>query len=233
MKIVAIIGSPRKGNTYKTIQLVEQIHKDIVDCEYEYIFLKDINLLPCKGCFVCISNGEEFCPLKDDNEWLSRRIEDADGVIVSSPNYAANVTSLMKNYIDRNAYICHRPKFFGKKFMLVVSSGSTMGIRAASKALSILVSGGKIVSRLHVITSPSLSSSQKKKEELKIRKVSKQFANKLCHSQRNRHPFSYLIWFSVFKAASNRSKKHFRLIMSTTKIENILLLIKTDLFRSF
>jgi multimeric flavodoxin WrbA len=120
--------------------------------------------LPCKGCFVCISNGEEFCPLKDDNEWLSRRIEDADGVIVSSPNYAANVTSLMKNYIDRNAYICHRPKFFGKKFMLVVSSGSTMGIRAASKALSILVSGGKIVSRLHVITSPSLSSSQKKRK---------------------------------------------------------------------
>lgn len=112
MKILVIIGSLRKANTYHTVQEVEQVHKKIADCEYEYIFLQDINFGLCKGCFTCISKGEEQCPLKDDRDWIIRKIEASDGVILASPNYVANVSWLMKNYIDRFAYICHRPKYF-------------------------------------------------------------------------------------------------------------------------
>lgn len=209
MKILAVIGSPRKGKTLKTVQKIEQIHKKIVDCEYEYVFLKDINLMSCKGCFVCISKGEELCPLKDDNQWLSRKIEDADGVILSSPNYAANVTSLMKNYIDRNAYICHRPKYFGQKFMLLITSGSYMGVKNAVKALSILVSGGRIINRLKVLTSPGLSGKSQEKEELKIRRAAEKFAGRLGNLKSKKHPFAYLIWFSVFKATSLKNQTQF------------------------
>ena len=48
MKILVIMGSLRKANTYDTVQKIEQNHKKISNCEYEYIFLKDINLGLCK-----------------------------------------------------------------------------------------------------------------------------------------------------------------------------------------
>ena len=122
MKILVIIGSPRKANTYHTVQQIEQFHKTISRCEYEYLFLKDINLCQCKGCFTCISHGEEYCPLKDDRDWISQKIASSDGVILAGPNYASNVSGLMKNCIDRFAYNLHRPKYFNQKFMIVIKT---------------------------------------------------------------------------------------------------------------
>ena len=207
MKILVIIGSLRKGNTYHTVQKVEQLHKKISDCEYEYIFLKDINFGLCKGCFTCISKGEEHCTLKDDRDWIIQKIEASDGVILASPNYVSNVSWLMKNYIDRFAYICHRPKYFKQKFMLLVTSGSYMGTKDAMKALSMVVSGGKIISRLTVFNSPGMNEKKQKIQESKIKKVTEKFAKLLSKNKVSKTPFSYLIWFSVFKASSVINKK--------------------------
>ncbi|HZK52766.1 MAG TPA: flavodoxin family protein [Desulfosporosinus sp.] len=202
MKILVIIGSPRKGNTYHTVQKIEQYHRRITDCEYEYLFLKDINFNLCKGCFVCISKGEEHCPLIDDRDLIIQKIDSADGVILASPNYAANVPWLMKNCIDRFAYTCHRPRYFNQKFMLLVTSGSYMGIKDVLKALSIMVSGGSIISRLSVFNSPGMNPNKQKLQDNKIKKATEKFAKILITKKDSKPPFSYLIWFSVFKASS-------------------------------
>ncbi|HEY5562844.1 MAG TPA: flavodoxin family protein [Clostridiaceae bacterium] len=207
MKILVIIGSPRKANTYHTVQKIEQLHKKISDCEYEYLFLKDINFDLCKGCFTCISKGEERCPLKDDRDLIVQKIEASDGVILASPNYVANVSGLMKNYIDRFAYTCHRPRYFDQKFMLVITSGSYMGVKNAMKALSVMVSGGKIISRLSVFNSPDMNDNKKKIQEDKIKKSAEEFAKLLSEKKGSKPPFSYLIWFSVFKASSVINQK--------------------------
>ena len=47
---------------------------------------------------------------------------DADGIIVASPVYAMNVTALLKNFLDHTAYFYHRPEFFTKKALVVVST---------------------------------------------------------------------------------------------------------------
>jgi multimeric flavodoxin WrbA len=209
MKILVIIGSPRKANTYKTVQKIEQFHKNIADCEYEYLFLKDINFSACKGCFACISKGEEYCPLKDDRDLIIQRIESADGVILASPNYAANVTGLMKNCIDRFAYTCHRPKYFKQKFMLLITSGSYMGVKNASKALSIMASGGNIISRLIIFNSPQMNEKKQRIQEEKIKKSAEKFAKLMNKNKSQRPPFSYLIWFSAFKASSTINQDSF------------------------
>jgi len=36
------------------------------EVEFDYLFLRDQNLKLCKGCFVCVTRGENLCPLKDD-----------------------------------------------------------------------------------------------------------------------------------------------------------------------
>ena len=132
MNILVIIGSLRKKNTYDTVRKIEEYHKNYSDFKYEYLFLKDINFKLCKGCFVCISYGEEKCPLKDDRNLIINKIENSDGVILASPNYVMNVSWLMKNFIDRFAYTMHRPKFFNQKFMILVTSGSYMGTKQAN-----------------------------------------------------------------------------------------------------
>jgi multimeric flavodoxin WrbA len=184
------------------VQKIEQYHKAISDCDYEYVFLKDIHFELCRGCFVCISRGEEHCPLKDDRDLIVQKIESADAVILACPNYYANVPWTMKNFIDRFAYTAHRPKYFNQSFMLAVTSGSYMGVKDVMKALSMVVSGGKIISRLAVFHSPGMNEPKKKIQEAKIEKAAKKFAKSLNKNKEERIPFSFLIWFSVFKASS-------------------------------
>jgi multimeric flavodoxin WrbA len=123
MKVLVIMGSPKKkGNTYQLTRKVEESMKELGDVEFEYVFLKDKDLKPCLGCGVCFDKGEELCPLKDDRVLLEKKMQKADGVIFTSPNYVFNVSGLMKNFIDRFAYVCHRPRFF-KNAMVLTTSG--------------------------------------------------------------------------------------------------------------
>lgn len=110
MKVLAIMGSPKgKGSGYRVVQLVEKRMKELGHVDFEYLFLKDANLQPCKGCFVCVTKGEDRCPLKDDRERIQQQILESDGIILSTPGYVQNVSWLMKNFIDRFAYTNHRP----------------------------------------------------------------------------------------------------------------------------
>lgn len=123
MKILAIIGSPRKGETVQAVQRVEQKMKSLGEVDFEYLWLKDSNLKDCLGCHVCITHGEEKCPLKDDTALIEKKILEADGIIFATPVYALSVTALMKKLFDHFAYLWHRPKFFGKYVMAVASGG--------------------------------------------------------------------------------------------------------------
>lgn len=122
-KVVAVMGSPRKGNTYDVVQRFEQELLNQGDIDFEYIHLKDVDLKTCKGCGLCLERGEEFCPLKDDRDQVVASIMNAEGVIFASPVYSLQVTALMKNMLDRLAYIFHRPCCFHKVFMPIVVQG--------------------------------------------------------------------------------------------------------------
>lgn len=69
------------------------------NCEYEYVFLKDLNLKLCTGCHICITKGEDFCPLKDDRDVIINKIEDSDGVILASPTFSMNVTCYQTGFV--------------------------------------------------------------------------------------------------------------------------------------
>jgi multimeric flavodoxin WrbA len=203
---LAIIGSLRKANTYEIIRKIEIHHNDIYGCEYEYLFLKDANLKLCQGCHLCISKGESLCPLKDDRDLIIEKIERADGIILASPNYAMNVPWLMKNFIDRFAYTLHRPIYFGKKFMILINSGSYMGVKSALKLLSVIVSGGTIVNRACFLTSPGMNENKVAFFEKSLKKTAKSFAANMVKKSGRNPPFGYLIWFSAFKATSEANR---------------------------
>ena len=118
MKYVIINGSPRKKNTWA---IVKHIQSNL-EATFEEIHLKDYNIPLCNGCYNCILNGEKYCPHFDKINTIMDKLKSADAFIIVSPVYAMNVTAILKNFIDHTAYLYHRPEFFTKKALVVVST---------------------------------------------------------------------------------------------------------------
>jgi multimeric flavodoxin WrbA len=144
MRVLAIIGSPRKGNTYKFVQRIEDELKALAPVQFDYLFLKDANLGLCRGCYACLAHGEDHCPLKDDRAQIEKDMIASNGVIFASPVYALNVTALMKNLLDRMAYSLHRPRFFEQRAMSVCTTGA-VGLKQTISALSVVKYAGFIM----------------------------------------------------------------------------------------
>lgn len=104
MKVIGINGSARKnGNTSILIQAVfEELEKQGIETELIQLFDKEIK--SCKGCFAC--KGNKKCIIKNDdfNECFHKMIE-ADGIILGSPVYSADISSKMKAFIERSGVI--------------------------------------------------------------------------------------------------------------------------------
>jgi multimeric flavodoxin WrbA len=159
MKIVAIVGSPKgKGSGHRIVKMIEDRMKAMGDVEFAYLFLKDANLKPCTGCYACMTRGEDRCPLKDDRAAIEQELLAADGIILSSPVHVANVSWLMKNFIDRFAYMNHRPRFHRQK-VLSVANMAGGGQKETLSSLKNALGGARgirIVHELAVATPPWL-----------------------------------------------------------------------------
>ncbi len=114
LKILAICGSPHKGNTYELLRVLKQSNPEI---DFKILMLAELNLEDCMGCYSCINNGEESCPLRDDRDKIIEEMKNADGTIFASPTYARTISALMKKFVERTSFIAHRPVFFGKYAM--------------------------------------------------------------------------------------------------------------------
>jgi multimeric flavodoxin WrbA len=131
VNILALVSSGRrKGNTDRIVQMIGSHLEALASwrgepLEFEMIYLAYKNIRPCRGCRVCFDRGEEHCPLKDDMPALKAKVDAADGIILASPVYVDDVNGIAKNWIDRLAYVCHRPQFFGKSVYLVATVASS------------------------------------------------------------------------------------------------------------
>jgi len=107
MKVVLFNGSARKkGNTYHALNIVmDELSREGIDCKY--IWLGQKNLQGCTACGACSENKDGKCVLPDDgmNEYIEKMIE-ADGIILGSPTYFADVSTNMKALIERAGYVC-------------------------------------------------------------------------------------------------------------------------------
>ena len=106
MKVLAFNGSPRKeGNTAILInQVFRELEKEGVETEMVPLAGKKIH--GCIACYKCFENKDRSCAVKDDvaNECIEKMIR-ADGIILGSPVYFADVTAEMKALIDRAGFV--------------------------------------------------------------------------------------------------------------------------------
>ena len=106
MKVIAFNGSPRKdGNTGILIRRVfKRLEEEGVDCE-----LVNLGGQVIRGCIACSKCREVLnkrCAIETDiiNDCIEK-MREADGVIIGSPTYFANLTTETKALIDRAGYV--------------------------------------------------------------------------------------------------------------------------------
>lgn len=147
LNILIVTSSHRKnGNTASTVSLLEEDLRRLSQSQgentprihSETVFLAHEDIRTCRGCRICFDKGEEHCPLRDGLLLLKEKIDAADLLILASPVYVEDINGVMKNWIDRMSFICHRPEYAGKGAYVLSTSaiGSTSHtLRTMSTAL--------------------------------------------------------------------------------------------------
>jgi multimeric flavodoxin WrbA len=176
-KILVIMGSPRKGNTFRACEELRGNLEKEFPVEFEYLWLKDANLAPCKGCLACFAQGEDKCPNRDDAPIIEQKMHNADGVIFATPVYGMNVTGQMKTFIDRLSYVFHRPRFFDKKALLLTTAG-VLGNEDVLKYLDTVarIWGFEIAGKVGTLTADPVPQYQIEKNRKDLARAAEEFA---------------------------------------------------------
>jgi len=106
MKVVAFNGSARKdGNT---AILVKQVFSELENegIETELIQMAGQTIRGCTACGQCFKKKDQRCVVDNDiaNACIEKMLA-ADGIILASPTYFADVSAEMKALIDRAGFV--------------------------------------------------------------------------------------------------------------------------------
>ncbi len=102
MKVVAINSSARKdGNTASLIKTVfEELEGEGIECEL--IQLAGEPIQGCIACYKCYENKDRKCAVtKDYMNDIIAKMDEADGIILGSPTYIADMSASMKALVER------------------------------------------------------------------------------------------------------------------------------------
>jgi multimeric flavodoxin WrbA len=102
MKVIGFNGSARKdGNTAILIRKVfDELEAEGIETKLVNLGAKSVN--GCLACLKCFENKDGHCvQVKDPlNDWVDE-MATADGIILGSPVYFANISGQIKCFMDR------------------------------------------------------------------------------------------------------------------------------------
>ncbi len=102
MKILLINGSPKsEGNTSIALnEVAKTLEAEGIETETIHVGHKDIH-----GCIACNKCKEQgYCVFNDLVNEVSKKFEEADGIVVGSPVYYASPAGTLISFLDRLFY---------------------------------------------------------------------------------------------------------------------------------
>ena len=127
MKVLAVCGSPRKGNTEWMLgKLMERLESK--GAETELLLLRKLNVKRCLGCLTCAKGGKEregVCAVSDDMQDIFPKLIAADVIILGTPVYFYMLSGLLKNFLDRTCPVW--TKLEGKRIAGVAVAEEGLG----------------------------------------------------------------------------------------------------------
>jgi len=138
MKVVALNGSARKdGNTAILINVaLEELRADKIDAAL--VQMAGEKIAGCIACYQCAKTKDGKCAVKSDrfNDYF-QMMRDADGILLGSPTYIADITANMKALLERATIVCRANG--GDLFKRKVGAGIVAARRAgALQAFNVL-----------------------------------------------------------------------------------------------
>jgi multimeric flavodoxin WrbA len=102
MNVVAFNGSARRGGNTAAMLKAAMAPLEAAGIETELVELGGRKMHGCIACYKCFENKDHRCAVNNDfmNECIDR-MHDADGILLGSPTYYANISTEMKALIDR------------------------------------------------------------------------------------------------------------------------------------
>ena len=208
MRMLALVGSYRKkGNTARIVQMIEaRMHalatQHATPLEFETLFLGDMDIRPCRGCRACFDHGEDACPLKDDIPLIRAKMDAADGLLLASPVYVDDVSGLVKNWMDRLAYLCHRPTLGGKcAYPLAMVGGSATGHTLRTMNAALLTWGYHLVGQMGLKMGALASAENLSRYQPAADKVADKLYHAVAQKQALNPAFVSLLAFKVQQLA--------------------------------
>jgi len=106
MKVVAFNGSPRpQGNTCRLVrQVFAVLQREQIETELVQVGGQPIR--GCTACYRCFQNKDGRCVQSGDvvNDCIAK-MRQADGILLASPTYFADITPELKALIDRAGFV--------------------------------------------------------------------------------------------------------------------------------
>lgn len=136
MKVLAINSSARKdGNTAMLLgRVLEALRKEGI--ETELIQLAGQVIEPCKACWAC--GGQGNCVHRRDQfREIFDKMKEADGILLGSPVYSANISANMQALLERAAVVGDmNPGLFTHKVGAAVVAARRGGALTAVDAMN-------------------------------------------------------------------------------------------------
>ncbi len=105
MKVLAIMGSPRKGKNNDMLldTILNSIKQQEASVEITKLYVSDLAIAPCLACDACTRRAG--CVQKDGMAELYQHFDSADIILMTSPMYFNSISGQLKAIIDRNQAI--------------------------------------------------------------------------------------------------------------------------------
>jgi multimeric flavodoxin WrbA len=100
MKVVCLLGSPRKNGNSATVARHFLNCAENLGAETESFYLNGLDFKGCQACNLCKTKFEN-CALNDDLIPVLEATFNADMVVMASPVYYGDVSAQLKTFIDR------------------------------------------------------------------------------------------------------------------------------------
>lgn len=124
MRILGILGSPRKKGNCEILLTEAFKGAQEAGAETELLRVSDYHIKPCIGCRTCSENLK--CHQDDDMQLLYQKLKQADGIIFATPVYFWSIPGHLKIFVDRTlALVYPRAQLANKVGGVIVVTGRT------------------------------------------------------------------------------------------------------------
>ncbi len=102
MKALVLDGSREGEEGLEPVRQVMTEELRALDWDVEVLQLRTIEMKPCTGCFGCWTKTPGICVIKDDAHDVTRKMIQADLLVILTPVTFGGFSSEFKNALDRS-----------------------------------------------------------------------------------------------------------------------------------